>query len=831
MADIGSLLGGLGIGGNIGKAIVQLELDSKKYTAEMEAAKAETTASANSMSSGLTKFSAIGKAAFLAVGVAAVAGIAASIKLASDLNESLNKTKVVFGQASKTVTDFASTAAESFGISERSALEAAANFGNLAQSAGIAEAASADMSVKLVQLAADLASFNNVDPSVALEKLQAGLAGEARPLREFGVFISEARVQTEAYRSGIAKVGQELTDAQKVQARYNIIFQDTSKAQGDFARTVGESLPNQIRVFKAELEDTGAELGKAFLPLMTNLLSVAKDIIPVLKFLATNLSLVLTALVGFLVLKSLPGLLLSIATALEDLNLVAASAQFLSLSTAVSAAGVTFATAATAAAAFATAYIGLTASVAAWDPLGLVDDTDKLNESMNVHGVILGRVARNTDLVGQSNTAFGAGLAPVGQALEDMKAKAGLAAAGVTTLGGAYGHAQHAGQIFTNQLSASAKEIQTSLVGELPAIVGTVTKYKDVFTLKPSELRNITEEWKKIGKTMADDLKVIADSDLKPKMREAIAALPPEMRHAWVEGNDRQRNDIEANIRKTYNIESEMPKLAKQALTGGSSVGKSMAQGIKQGIESGGGAVTAAARQVVTDAITAARQAAGSHSPSVKMHQLGLDLMKGLENGIQDGDQAVAQKLVDAVQKAFDAVKSKADDFKSQIQGAFAGFLDFSGLAESGLSFNDFLTKQLGSSEYFAEILKRLQKAGASKGLLQQVAAAGPEAGIGGQLLAQGPEAIRQANETLAAIQDVARKTADNLTRDYFGNQMDRLRDKLGQTNDILQRIEDALKRGHDHDIVIDGQKLAQALRQELVRTGSRNPDIFGGRA
>ena len=65
-----------------------------------------------------------------------------------------------------------------------------------------------------------------------------------------------------------------------------------------------------------------------------------------------------------------------------------------------------------------------------------------------------------------------------------------------------------------------------------------------MFTLSSHELVKITDSWARIAKTIAHDLRVIGDSDLQPAVREAIAALPPEMRHAWVEGNAKQRQAI-----------------------------------------------------------------------------------------------------------------------------------------------------------------------------------------------------------------------------------------------------------------------------------------------
>ena len=71
------------------------------------------------------------------------------------------------------------------------------------------------MSSRMVELAADMASAKNVPLDVALEKIRAGLIGESEPLRTMGVLLSEARVKQEAYSSGLAETGTELTNTQK----------------------------------------------------------------------------------------------------------------------------------------------------------------------------------------------------------------------------------------------------------------------------------------------------------------------------------------------------------------------------------------------------------------------------------------------------------------------------------------------------------------------------------------------------------------------------------------------------------------------------------------
>src|SRR3989304_383720 len=194
------------------------------------------------------------------VGMATVA-----VKAASDLAESMNKVNVVFGESAVEVKEFSENAASSLGMSNQAALEAAGTFGNLFTSMGLTRDEAAGMSTDLLTLAADLSSFNNIDPTVALEKLRSGLVGEVEPLRALGVNLSEAAVEAKALELGIIDAGEEMTSAQKVTARYALIIEQTKNAQGDFART-SDGLANSTRILKAQFQDAAAELGQALLP-------------------------------------------------------------------------------------------------------------------------------------------------------------------------------------------------------------------------------------------------------------------------------------------------------------------------------------------------------------------------------------------------------------------------------------------------------------------------------------------------------------------------------------------------------------------------------------
>lgn len=229
--------------------------------------------------SGMQKATALGVAfgqaiynAALAAGKAFVDFAGDSIAAASDLNETISKSQVVFGSAAGVVERFASTSASALGMSKNAAIGAAATYGNLFRSMGMGEQASATMSTNLVQLAADLASFNNIDPSEALDKLRAGLTGESEPLKTLGININETLLRQEALNMGLVKGKEPLTALAKAQASYSLIMKQTSLAQGDFARTAG-GLANQQRIFAANLENTKAALGTALLPIINKVMN------------------------------------------------------------------------------------------------------------------------------------------------------------------------------------------------------------------------------------------------------------------------------------------------------------------------------------------------------------------------------------------------------------------------------------------------------------------------------------------------------------------------------------------------------------------------------
>jgi hypothetical protein len=218
-------------------------------------------------------FAVLGAAA---VGVGAFLGKA--VGAASDVQESINAVNVAFGQSAAGILEFGETAATALGTSQVAFNNAAVRFSAFADrivgSGNDASQFIADISVR----ASDFASVFNIEVAEALGVFQSGLAGEAEPLKRFGINLLDSEVKAYAAANGIGEVGRQLTETEKVQARYGLLMQSTAKTAGDFANT-SDGLANSMRIMKSEIADTQAEIGQQLLPVIEEILPVVRELV------------------------------------------------------------------------------------------------------------------------------------------------------------------------------------------------------------------------------------------------------------------------------------------------------------------------------------------------------------------------------------------------------------------------------------------------------------------------------------------------------------------------------------------------------------------------
>lgn len=193
--------------------------------------------------------------------------IAGLIKSSNQYIEDMNLFSVSMGSFASEAYDYAQQVGDIMGIDPGEWMRNQGVFMTITEGFGVASDRAYTMSKNLTQLTYDLSSFFNISTEDAFQKLESGIAGELEPLRRLGYDLSVARLQQEAYALGIEKSVNEMTQAEKAELRYHAIMTQVTSAQKDMARTLDDPA-NQLRVLRAQLEQTARAFGNLFLPIL-----------------------------------------------------------------------------------------------------------------------------------------------------------------------------------------------------------------------------------------------------------------------------------------------------------------------------------------------------------------------------------------------------------------------------------------------------------------------------------------------------------------------------------------------------------------------------------
>ena len=212
-----------------------------------------------------------------------------SISQASDLGESVNAVSVAYGEFSDDVLKLSDGVASRLGLSKVDFNGAAVRFSAFAGKIAGEGGDVAGVVDSLTSRAADFASVYNIEVSEALEVMQSGLSGSAEPFKRFGINLLDSEVKAYAYANGIGTVGTELTETEKVQARYGLILQETAKTAGDFANTQ-DGLANSQRILKASITDLQAGIGEGLAPVMATFTAA---LVPLVEFIFPKIAAIM----------------------------------------------------------------------------------------------------------------------------------------------------------------------------------------------------------------------------------------------------------------------------------------------------------------------------------------------------------------------------------------------------------------------------------------------------------------------------------------------------------------------------------------------------------
>lgn len=188
------------------------------------------------------------------------------IDLINSYSETLNMFNLVMGDVQEQASKFQTTMATNFGNNSQEQLYYQSLYQSLTESMGIQEKYAYIISENMTKLAYDLSSLYDKNQKDVAEALRSGLIGQTKPVRAFGLDITEASLQPILDSLGIDRTVRELSQAEKEIVRYLALIRQSVIAHGDMANTI-ESPANQLRILKNQLVECHRWFGALFINL------------------------------------------------------------------------------------------------------------------------------------------------------------------------------------------------------------------------------------------------------------------------------------------------------------------------------------------------------------------------------------------------------------------------------------------------------------------------------------------------------------------------------------------------------------------------------------
>lgn len=261
------------------KALNDYKNEVEQTTAQIEKMGTKSALTWDKVSSGLKSMRNVGVGMSAAITTPLVMFGKNAVQSYVDAQETEDLFRVSLGGNASKAEDFANEKASQMPqIDPLTMKENIAVMYEMTNAMGATSTEALQMSQDLAMLAEDLGSLKNVDASVAFDKLRSAMSGESEPLKQWGYIINDTNVKQWALTNGLIEQGEELDDAQKAWARYNLILEKTKTAQGNLLET-GDSPANQIKATKAELAEVSRDIGEKLLPILTDLLGVVDNVL------------------------------------------------------------------------------------------------------------------------------------------------------------------------------------------------------------------------------------------------------------------------------------------------------------------------------------------------------------------------------------------------------------------------------------------------------------------------------------------------------------------------------------------------------------------------
>lgn len=202
-----------------------------------------------------------------------------TITAAGNLQQSVGAVDAVFKENSDTVHQWAVNAASDVGLSQDAYNNFAAVIGTQMKTAGFDIDEAAHRTNKLIGVAADLSSMFGGTTADAVSSLSAAFRGEYDSIEKYGLAIKESDIQARLASMGLGDLtGEQYRNARAVQLQA-MIMEQSADSLGNFAKE-SDTLQGQQQRLTAEFENAQAEIGANFLPVMTAVTQMLRDVLP-----------------------------------------------------------------------------------------------------------------------------------------------------------------------------------------------------------------------------------------------------------------------------------------------------------------------------------------------------------------------------------------------------------------------------------------------------------------------------------------------------------------------------------------------------------------------
>ena len=214
----------------------------------------------------------------------------------NDYSETLNLFNLVMGEKlTDQANEFQRNMIKAFGNYTTEQLNMQARFQSMTESLGLEEDYAYIISENMTKLAYDLASLFNTSQQRASQALQSALVGQTRPIRSYGMDVTQNTMSTTLEALGITdRTVTQLSQVEKELLRYISLLRQSTLAQGDFANTI-ESPSNQLKVLNNQLKECRKWFGALFINTFAKALPYINAVTMVLK----NLLQVFAYLLGY----------------------------------------------------------------------------------------------------------------------------------------------------------------------------------------------------------------------------------------------------------------------------------------------------------------------------------------------------------------------------------------------------------------------------------------------------------------------------------------------------------------------------------------------------